>query len=49
MSDNNDASKPEADAKTTASQPDETTAVMVYGNLRIVDVQTNEILVNKRA
>ncbi len=29
--------------------PDEDVGVMVFGNLRIVDVKTGEILVNKRA
>jgi hypothetical protein len=29
--------------------PDDTAAVMIYGNLKIIDVQTGEILVNKRA
>lgn len=28
---------------------DEKIGVMVYGNLRIIDVDTGEILVNKRA
>lgn len=29
--------------------PDEKMGVMVYGNLRITDVDTGEVLVNKRA
>ena len=28
---------------------DEHTGVMIYGNLKIIDVQSNEILINKRA
>lgn len=36
------------DTKETGG-PDETTAVMVYGNLKIIDVQTGDVLVNKRA
>ena len=30
------------------STPDEQSAVMIYGNLKIRDVETNEILINKR-
>jgi hypothetical protein len=29
--------------------PDDNIGVMVYGNLKIIDVETGEILVNKRA
>lgn len=29
--------------------PDETTGIMVYGHLKIVDLDTGEILINKRA
>jgi hypothetical protein len=29
--------------------PDDITAVMIYGNLKIIDVQTGKMLVNKRA
>lgn len=35
-------------SKETAG-PDENTGVMIYGHLKIVDVDTGEILVNKRA
>jgi len=31
------------------SNPDENMGVMVFGNLRIIDVETGEVLVNKRA
>lgn len=31
------------------SKTDEKIGVMVYGNLRIIDVDTGELLVNKRA
>lgn len=30
-------------------EPDENTGVMIYGHIKIVDVDTGEILVNKRA
>jgi hypothetical protein len=33
----------------TEPRADENIGVMVYGNLRIIDVDTGEILVNKRA
>lgn len=42
-----DKSKSELDRLDQA--PDESTAIMVYGNLKIIDVQTGETLVNKRA
>ena len=29
--------------------PDENMGVMVFGNLKIIDVETGEVLVNKRA
>lgn len=31
------------------STPDENTGVMIYGHIKITDVDTDEILVNKRA
>ena len=31
------------------SDPDDNIGVMVYGNLKIIDVETGEVLVNKRA
>lgn len=36
------------DKDSIKSLPDETTPVMIFGNLKIIDKETNKVLVNKR-
>lgn len=38
-----------SDSTQSESMADENIGIMVYGNLRIVDKDTGEVLVNKRA
>lgn len=39
----------ESDNTASTITPDENTGVMVFGNIKIEDLDTNEIIVNKRA